>query len=93
MVSMMLPSGLVEPLEELDVPLRAASSFAMNEEMVDCAEVVPEAAVVAAPSAVLDVAVAAESVDGSVGYDAVLDPVAAEVPAAAVLAVKLLMRL
>jgi len=51
MVLMMLPSALVELLEELvlELPLRSAIELSMNEEMIDCADsalaedVVPDA--------------------------------------------------
>jgi hypothetical protein len=38
MVLMMLPSALVEPLEELEVPPRSAIELSMNEEITDCTD-------------------------------------------------------
>jgi len=39
MVSMMLPSGLVEPLEELELePPRSAIELSTKDETIDCAD-------------------------------------------------------
>jgi hypothetical protein len=38
MVSMMLPSALVELLEELELSLRFEMELSMNDEIIDCAD-------------------------------------------------------
>jgi hypothetical protein len=58
---MMLPSVLVDAFEELEVPLRSASSLAMNEEMIDCADVVPDATEVSSAVDVVPAVVAADA--------------------------------